>query len=132
MRTLSARRRKRWTLTSHNVAPRRGEIWTASLGIPPVRHWVLVVSLDSRNKSDRVDSILVVPFGSQGADGPTTLRLDTGETGLPQSSWLKGHFITTLKKGLLGERLPRALSALRMRQVSLAIRRAFDPDSPPV
>jgi hypothetical protein len=27
--------------------------------------------------------------------------------------------------------LPRPFSALRMRQVSLAMQRAFDPDSPP-
>ena len=101
------------------------------LGIPAVRHWVLVVSLDSRNLSERVDSVLVVPFSSQGADGPTTLRFEPGETGLPASSWLKGHFITTLKKSLLGERLPRSFSAARMRQVTLAIQRAFDPDSPP-
>jgi len=101
------------------------------LGSPPVRHWVLVVSLDSRNMSERVDSVLVVPFGSQGADGPTTVRLEPGETGLPGPSWLKGHFINTLKKSLLGERLPRPLSSLRMRQASLAIHHAFDPDSPP-
>ena len=101
------------------------------LGKPPLRHWVLVVSLDSRNASERVDSVLIVPFGSQGADGPTTLRFDPGETGLPRPSWLKGHFITTLRKSLLGERLPRPLSVVRMRQVSRAIQRAFDPDSPP-
>jgi len=99
------------------------------LGNPPVRHWVLVVSLDSRNLSGRVDSVLIVPFGSQGADGPTTLRFDAGETGLPGPSWIKGHFITTLKKSLLGERLP-PFSPSRMRQVSLAARRGFDPDSP--
>ena len=101
------------------------------LGNPRVRHCVLVVSLDSRNISERVDSVLIVPFGSQGADGPTTLRFDSGETGLPGPSWLKGHFITTLKKSLLGERLPRPVPAVRMRQVSLAIQRSFDPDSPP-
>jgi len=100
------------------------------LGNPAVRHWVLVVSLDSRNLSERVDSILIVPFGSQGANGPTTMRLESGETGLPGPSWVKGHFITTLKKSLLGERLPRPLSAARMRQICLAIRCAFDPDSP--
>jgi hypothetical protein len=100
------------------------------LGNPPLRHWVLVVSLDSRNSSERVDSVLIVPFGSHGVDGPTTLRFEPGETGLPGPSWLKGHFITTLKKSLLGERLPRQLLAVRMRQVSLAIQRAFDPDSP--
>jgi hypothetical protein len=60
------------------------------------------------------------------------VRSDPGETGLPGPSWLKGHFITTLKKSLLGERLPRPLSAPRMRQVSLAIQRAFDPNSPPL
>ena len=43
---------------------------------------------------------------------------------------LKGHFITTLKKSVLGERLPRPLSTVRMRQVSLAVERAFDPNSP--
>jgi len=101
------------------------------LGNPPVRHWVVVVSLDSRNTSERVDSVLIVPFGSQGADAPTTLRFEPGETGLPGPSWLKGHFITTINKSLLGERLPRPLAALRMRQASLAIQRAFDPDSPP-
>jgi len=101
------------------------------LGNPPARHWVLVVSLDSRNASERVDSVLIVPIGSQGADGPTTLRFDPGETGLPEPSWLKGHFITTLRKSLLGERLPRPLSATRMRQVCMAIQRAFDPDSAP-
>jgi mRNA-degrading endonuclease toxin of MazEF toxin-antitoxin module len=101
------------------------------LGHPGVRHWVLIVSLDSRNMSDRVDSVLIVPFGSQGAEGPTTLRFEPEETGLPGPSWLKGHFITTLKKSFLGERLPRPLSAARMRQVSRVIQRAFDPDSPP-
>ena len=101
------------------------------LGNQALRHWVLVVSLDSRNMSERVDSVLIVPFGSQGAEGPTTLRFEPGETGLPGPSWMKGHFITTLKKSVLGERLPRPLSASRMRQVSRAIQRAFDPDSPP-
>ena len=101
------------------------------LGNPPARHWVLIVSLDARNLSEHVDSVLIVPFGSQGAEGPTAFRLEAGETGMAGPSWLKGHFVTTLKKSLLGERLPRPLSATRMRQVSLAIRRAFDPDSPP-
>jgi mRNA-degrading endonuclease toxin of MazEF toxin-antitoxin module len=101
------------------------------LGNPPVRHWVLVVSLDSRNISEHVDSVLIVPFGRQGADGPTTLRFEPEETGLPGPSRLKGHFITTLKKSLLGERLPRPFSAVRMRKVCLAIQRAFDPDSQP-
>ena len=36
-----------------------------------------------------------------------------------------------LKKSLIGERLPRPSSALHMRQVSLAMQRAFDLDSAP-
>jgi len=110
--------------------PRRGEIWTAQLGDPPQRHWVLVVSLDSRNASDHIDSVLIVPFGSTGGRGPTSLRLEAGETGLPGGSYLKGHFITTIKKARLVERLPRSLSTSRMRQVVRMIRRAFDPDAP--
>ena len=110
-------------------APRRGEIWTAQLGSPATRHWVLVVSLDARNLSERVDSVLIVPFGSQGLEGPTTVRFEPGETGLPGVSWVKGHFISTLKKTLLGERMPRALSGSKMRAVSLAIQRSFDPNA---
>ncbi len=110
--------------------PRRGEIWTANLGDPPKQHWVIVVSVDARNQSDRVDTVLIVPFSSAAAEAPTTLSMPPGETGLPGPSWVKGHFITTLKKQRLLERLPRALSTRRMREVCLAIRRAFDPDTP--
>ena len=110
--------------------PKRGEIWAANLGDPPHRHWVVVVSLDSRNSSERVDSVLVVPFGSYGIEGPTVLKFEPGESGLPQTSYLKGHFITTLPKSRLVEPLPRPLSSTRLRQLCLAIRRAFDPDAP--
>ena len=110
--------------------PRRGEIWAANIGDPPLRHWVLIVSLDARNKSERVNSVLIVPFGSAGYDGPTTLRLEPGETGLPAPSYLKGHFITTLAKDRLLRREGRSLSSSMMRAVSEMIRRAFDPDAP--
>ncbi len=110
--------------------PRRGEIWTADLGNPPSRHWVLVVSLDQRNQSDRVDTVLMVPFSSSGSDAPTILRIDAGESGLPGPSYLKCHFITTFPKARLKERTPRTLSSRRMREVAVAIRRSFDPDAP--
>jgi len=111
-------------------SPKRGEIWAADLGHPAQRHWVLIVSLNARNASDRIDSILIVPFGSAGAEGPTSLRLEPGETGLPGTSYLKGHFITTLPKARLVARHARALSERRMRQAVDAIRRSFDPDAP--
>jgi len=67
------------------------------LGSPPVRHWVLVVSLDSRNLSERVDSVPIVPFGSQGAAGPTTLPCDLipAKRDCQGPSWLRGHLIDT-------------------------------------
>jgi len=100
------------------------------VGIPPVRHWVLVVSLDARNSSDRIDSVLVVPFGSAGFEGPTVIRLEPGETGLPQPSYLKGHFITTIPKACLVAREARPLAESRMREVVTLIRRAVDPAAP--
>ena len=111
-------------------APRRGEIWTADLGDRRQRHWVLIVSLDGRNQSNRIDSVLVVPFSSRAAEAPTILALEPGETGLPDTSYLRGHFISTLPKQRLVERLPRSLSTRRMREVAIIIRRAFDPDAP--
>lgn len=95
-----------------------------------MRHWVLIVSLDARNASERVNSVLIIPFGSSGSASPTTLLLEPGETGLPSPSYLKGHFITTLPKDRLIQREGRVLSSSRMRQVSQMICRAFDPDTP--
>lgn len=113
-----------------SVSPRRGEIWTANLGSPPVRHWVLVVSLDGRNLSDRRDTVLIVPLSSSGPEGPTVVLLATGESGLPGASFVKGHFMQSFPKRGLLERERRVLSNTRMREVVLAIRRSFDPDAP--
>ena len=123
----------KWRMKSTSTTrpfPRRGEIWSANLGTPPVRHWVLVVSLDARNSSDRIDSVLIVPFGSGGIEGPTAIRLEPGETGLPQPSYIKGHFVTTLPKARLLNREARLLSDRRMREVVALIRRAIDPEAP--
>jgi len=117
----------------NEAIPRRGEIWlTRYSGEPPKRHSVVVVSLDSRNLSRHVDSLLVVPFTSK-ADtigAPTVLKFEPGETGLPQTSYLRAHFISTMKKSELSELSGRPLSNRRMRELCLAIRRAFDPDTP--
>jgi mRNA-degrading endonuclease toxin of MazEF toxin-antitoxin module len=111
-------------------SPRRGEIWSADLGSPPTRRWALIDSLDSRDLSENVATVLIVPLGSRGAEAPTTFLLPPWETGLPGACWLKGHFITTLPKAGLRERAPRALSSRRMSEVCFIIRRAFDPDAP--
>jgi mRNA-degrading endonuclease toxin of MazEF toxin-antitoxin module len=120
---------RRSTLTA-SVFPRRGEIWTANLGSPPVRHWVLVVSLDGRNLSDRRDTVLIVPLSSSGPEGATIVPLPPGETGLPGLSFVKGHFIQSFPKRALHDRERLVLSNTRMREVVMAIRRSFDPDAP--
>ncbi|MGA2905849.1 MAG: type II toxin-antitoxin system PemK/MazF family toxin [Candidatus Korobacteraceae bacterium] len=116
-------------ISNPDVKPRRGEIWHADLG-DGKKHAVVVVSLDGRNLSDRASSILVVPFGSYGVEGPTVLRMQPGETGLPEPSFLKAHFIQLLPKERLLDRLPRTLSYAQLREVVAMIRRAVDPDAP--
>ena len=109
--------------------PRRGEIWRADLG-DGKKHAVVVVSLDGRNLSERASSVLVVPFGSYGVEGPTVIRMQPGETGLPEPSFLKAHFIQVLPKERLLDRLLRSLSARQLRALVACILRAVDPDAP--
>jgi len=115
---------------NNSPLPRRGEIWTANLGNPPVRHWVLVVSLDQRNLSERTESVLVVPLSSSGPTGVTVIELPPEETGLPGPWFVKGHFMQVLAKRALLTQERRILTRTRMREVALAIRRSFDPDAP--
>jgi mRNA-degrading endonuclease toxin of MazEF toxin-antitoxin module len=91
---------------------------------------VVIVSLDSRNLSDRASSVLIVPFGSYGRPGPTVAEFPPGETGLPGISYLKAHFISVMEKSALIERQRRVLSSNRMKQIVEMIRRAVDPDAP--
>jgi mRNA-degrading endonuclease toxin of MazEF toxin-antitoxin module len=115
-------------LIKSSSAPKRGEIWRANTG--GKRHTVVIVSLDERNRSDRVGSVLAVPFGSYGGEGPTSRRMEPGETGLPEPSFLKAHFIQVIEKKDLLEKLPRVLSHRQMRDVVAMINRAIDPDAP--
>ncbi|MGB7191812.1 MAG: hypothetical protein WBD10_16870, partial [Acidobacteriaceae bacterium] len=71
-----------------------------------------------------------VPFGSYGAEGPTSKRMEPGETGLPEPSFLKAHFIQVLPKARLFDRLPGVLSSAQLRQIVSMVRRAIDPDAP--
>jgi mRNA-degrading endonuclease toxin of MazEF toxin-antitoxin module len=114
-------------LTRSADQPRRGEIWFAHTG--GKRHAVVIISLDERNRSERISSVLAVPFGSYGADGPTSLPMDPGETGLPEPSFLKAHFISVVEKTALVERLPRPLSPRRMKLLVAMVNRAIDPDA---
>lgn len=108
-------------------APRRGEIWHANTG--GKRHTLVIVSLDQRNASERASSILAVPFGSYGAEGPTSQRMEPGETGLAEPSFLKAHFISVVEKKDLVGRLSRRLSQTQMRELVRMVNRAIDPDA---
>jgi hypothetical protein len=55
--------------------------------------------------------------------------MEPGETGLPEPSFLKGHFISVIEKRDLVERLPRKLSQSQMREVVAMVNRAIDPDA---
>ena len=107
--------------------PLRGEVWSVDFGNK--KHTVVVVSVDARNKSARVDSVLTVPFGSYGGEGPTSKRMEPGETGLPEPSFLKAHFIQVIPKGVFLRRLPRQFSNNQMRELVAMINRAIDPDA---
>jgi mRNA-degrading endonuclease toxin of MazEF toxin-antitoxin module len=108
--------------------PRRGEVWYANTG--GKRHAVVIISLDQRNSSERASSVLAIPFGSAGAEGPTSMRMEPGETGLPEPSFLKAHFISVIEKSLLLERLPRSFNDRRLRELVAMVNRAIDPDAP--
>ena len=115
-------------LTGSSETPRRGEVWRAQTG--GKRHALVIVSVNSRNQSNRVGSILAVPFGSYGAPGPTSIRMEPGQTGLPEPNFLKVHFISVVLKSDLIERLPRRMSEAQMRTIIAMINRAIDPDAP--
>ncbi len=112
------------------VSVKRGEIWIVNLGDPPRRHWAVIVSVDARNRSRFMDTVLIVPFGSKAVSMPTAVPFEAGETGLPGPSHLRGDLMQLVPKARLVKPLPRSLSDRRMREVCLAIRRSFDPDAP--
>jgi hypothetical protein len=55
--------------------------------------------------------------------------MEPGETGLPEPSFLKAHFIQVLPKACFIERLPRRFSNSQMRDLVAMVNRAIDPDA---
>jgi hypothetical protein len=115
-------------LTKNFKSPKRGEIWDAKTGV--TQHTFVIVSLDQRNSSDRVSSVLAIPFGSYGAPGPTSKRMEPGEIGLGEPSFLKAHFIPVLEKFSLIEKRQRTMGYRQMRELVAMVNRAIDPDAP--
>lgn len=93
------------------------------------KHTLVIISLDQRNRSERVSSLLAVPFGSYGASGPTSKRTEPGETGLREPWFLKANLISVIEKKDLVERLPRRFSNAQMRELLAMVNRAIDPDA---
>ena len=87
--------------------PLRGEIWDVDFpSDPPGKgpRSVLIVSTDKRNTHPKANTVLVVPFTMTPSDVPTHIRLNVGQTGLPEVSELCPENITTVRKEYLKAR----------------------------
>jgi mRNA-degrading endonuclease toxin of MazEF toxin-antitoxin module len=96
--------------------PRRGEIWFVQFPSDPPEKGprpVIVVSVDARNRSERADTVLVIPLTTSiHRETPTRVLLLAAETGLQSDSAASADGITVIRKSDLLE--PRA----RLRQMS--------------
>ena len=108
--------RTKSTLTTRPF-PRRGEIWSANLGTPPVRHWVLIVSLDARNSSDRIDSVLIVPLAAVESKGQPPFGWNLEKRVSRNRHISKGTSSQLYPKHVSLAREARTLSDSRMREV---------------
>jgi mRNA interferase MazF len=85
-----------------------GEIWFVQFPMDPPekgRRPVVIVSLDSRNRHERADTVLVIPLSTSihKADHPTHLFLAAGETGLGSDSIARAEDVTVVRKVNLAE-----------------------------
>jgi mRNA-degrading endonuclease toxin of MazEF toxin-antitoxin module len=114
-----------------NPLPARGEIWfshlpTDPMGKPP--RPVIVVSLDSRNRHERADTVLVIPLTTSiHKESAMSVFLPAGETGLTADSAARADNLTMIRKiDLLEARTPlRRVSSSRIcelaRKVAVAM-----------
>jgi mRNA-degrading endonuclease toxin of MazEF toxin-antitoxin module len=81
--------------------PLRAEIWDVDFPSDPPGKGprpVLIVSTDKRNTHAKASTVLVVPFTMTLSDVPTHIRLNVGQTGLPEVSELRPEEITAVRK----------------------------------
>ncbi|MFZ0285613.1 MAG: type II toxin-antitoxin system PemK/MazF family toxin [Terriglobales bacterium] len=103
--------------------PLRGEIWYVKLPTDPPdkpERPVVIVSLDTRNRHPRANTVMVAPLtGSVEHEVATHVRLSPGETGL-NLSCIKGEDVTVVRKESLVEpRHPlRTLSNTRVCEIA--------------
>lgn len=111
--------------------PRRGEIWFTKLYVDPPGKGprpILIVSTDSRNRHEGVDTVLAIPLTTSiHKDFPTHVLLLAGETGLSADSSARAEDITVILKADLIE--PRSglrqISHTRICQMARAVQLAI-------
>ena len=108
------------------VRPRRGEIWFVRMPSGPSDKGarpVVVVSLDARNQHPRASTVLVVPLSTSLRGVGTHIRLEPGETGLPEACEAQAENISSVRKESLN--LPRSplrtISGTRLRQIAQCV-----------
>jgi len=103
--------------------PQRGEIWFLKLpSDPPDKNPrpVVIVSPDERNSHPRADTVLVVPLSTTLKESPTHIKMQSGETGLPEPCMIQGENISTVRKqSLQPPKSPlRKLSETKVRAIA--------------
>jgi mRNA-degrading endonuclease toxin of MazEF toxin-antitoxin module len=82
--------------------PLRGEIWLAELYVDPPekgKRPVIIVSVDARNRHERVTTVLAIPLSTSVHKGfPVHLFLPAGETGLQSDSIARADDIAVVLK----------------------------------
>ena len=110
------------------TTPARGEIWSVRIpGQPDDPHQprpALIVSADVRNRI--ADDVMVIPIFSQGAEGPTHVRVGRGDGGLRTDGVLFCEELTTLDRDFLargpwGRRVPAEILDAALRAVRRAL-----------
>jgi mRNA interferase MazF len=87
--------------------PLRGEIWDVDFPSDPPGKGprpVLIISTNLRNRHPKATTVLVVPFSMTMTDYPTHIRLNPGQTGLPETSEIQPEQITAVRKEYLKAR----------------------------
>lgn len=101
-------------------SPLRGEIWFTNLAADPPekgRRPVIIVSVDARNRHERVNTVLAVPLSTSiHKQSPIHVLLTAGETGLSSDSIARADDITVVLKSDLVESRSR-LRTLNDRRV---------------
>lgn len=111
----------------------RGEVYWADL-VPrsgseqTARRPAVLVSHDGFNQTPGCRSIIVVPIStssSQGKRGPTIIEFPGGTVGLPKTSFVVCHQVTTLDRAKLTRRLG-TLPSESLREFDEGLKAAMD------